>query len=94
VKRKAFAAIAAVGIAAALTGCSAFSEQFEDVPIVSRDSTVGAEVINFPDYFTNVATKCNHGNRVYVTPGGTSGGGGKAIAVVPNDPTCPIGVQK
>lgn len=45
-----------------------------------------ADVLTFPDGFNNVATKCDHGNRVYVTFHGDSPYG--SITVVPNAKGC------
>lgn len=45
-----------------------------------------ADTITFPDGFSNVATKCDHGNRVYVLFKGDAAYG--AIAVVPNAEGC------
>ncbi|MEV0403446.1 hypothetical protein [Actinoallomurus sp. NPDC050550] len=39
-----------------------------------------------PDGFSNLATKCDHGNRVYSAYKGDSNRA--AVTVVPNDPTC------
>ena len=39
-----------------------------------------------PDGFSNAATKCDHGNRVYVIYHGDNPYG--TISVVPQDPTC------
>jgi hypothetical protein len=47
---------------------------------------VPADVVAFPDGFSNVATKCDHGNRVYVLYHDASPYG--AISVVSGDPTC------
>lgn len=76
-------AIAAVG----LTGCGSakISEPFNDADR-GRSNTSPADTITFPDGFSNVATKCDNGNRVYVLFKGDAAYGG--ISVVPNDPTC------
>ena len=39
-----------------------------------------------PDGFSNVATKCDHGNRIYVIFKSDSSYG--SVAVVPNAPDC------
>lgn len=63
-----------------LAGCA------NDAPVSSRD--IGpAEKVNMPDHFATVATKCNHGNRIYQTSHG--GNSSSAIAIVPNDESCP-----
>lgn len=77
---------AAVGLAL-LSGCGAkFSEPFKDAPRSSVDNGSPADLIRFPDGFSNAATKCDHGNRIYSAYHGDSAYA--AIAVVPNDPTC------
>lgn len=79
--------VGAAALLALLTGCDAgkVSEPFQDAP---RGHTNGeaADVIEMPDGFSNAATKCDHGNRVYVIfkEDATYG----SIAVVPNDRTC------
>ncbi len=61
----------AVGIlASALVagGCSSYNDKRGkgDAPVASSDDSP-AQVINFPDGFANVATKCDgHGHRIYV----------------------------
>lgn len=64
----------------------AFAGCGNDAEVSGRD-TGSAEKINMPDGFDTVATKCSHGNRVYVNQTGSGNAGG--IAVVPHDPTCP-----
>lgn len=69
----------------ALSSCAKATEPFKDS---SRGATNDnpADTVTFPDGFNNVATKCDHGNRVYVTYHADSPYG--AVAVVPHDPTC------
>lgn len=71
-----------------LTACSVgkTTEPFKDAPRSGTSNTEPADTITMPDGFSNVATKCDHGNRVYVAFHGDSPYA--AIAVVPNDPTC------
>lgn len=45
-----------------------------------------ADIVTNPDGFSNLATKCDHGNRLYVPFHGDAAYA--AVAVVPNDPTC------
>lgn len=45
-----------------------------------------ADIVTFPDGFSNVATKCDHGNRVYVAFKGDENRA--ALSVVAGDPTC------
>ena len=74
----------------ALVGCSDKAlEPFNDAPrsgVVNKDA---ADVIAMPDGFSNLATKCDHGNRIYVLFKSNSAYG--AVAIVPNDPTCKEG---
>jgi len=73
----------AVGLS--LAACGTASETFKDADVAATNDG-SAETINMPDGFSNVATKCDHGNRVY-TIYHASGDYG-AIAVVPQDPSC------
>lgn len=90
--KKGHIALAAAGIVAMAvisfsTACagSKAAEPFNDAP-VSGQNNGPAEKINMPDGFSNVATKCDHGNRIYVAF--HSDGAYAAIAVVANDPSC------
>lgn len=77
----------AIGLAATvgLGGCAKAMEPYQDAPTGQRN-TVPADLINMPDGYSNVATKCDHGNRIYVAFKGDDNRA--AIAVVPADPTC------
>jgi len=69
------------------TSCGAKAkEPFNDAPRSGTENTESADIIVMPDGFSNAATKCDHGNRLYVLFHSDSPYG--AIAVVPNDPTC------
>lgn len=69
-----------------LSGCSGKAmEQFKDAKVGDRN-TESADTMTFPDGFSNVATKCDGPNRVYVIFHGDSAYG--SIAVVPNDERC------
>jgi hypothetical protein len=86
-KRKlTIAAMTAVLLTASLAGCSKFTEPFKDAPRSGVDNGQPADLIRMPDGFSNAATKCDHGNRIYVSYHGDSAYA--AIAVVPADPTC------
>jgi hypothetical protein len=75
------AALLGLGV---LTGCSSFTEPYNDAPVKSKNDGP-AEVYSMPDGFANFASKCDsHGNRVYTT----RTDGGEALAVVANDPSC------
>lgn len=82
----AVAAAALVG-GVALVGCGTqkISEPFRDAPRGATNSAP-ADVIEMPDGFSNAATKCDHGNRIYVIFKQDSAYG--AVSVVPQDPTC------
>lgn len=82
-------AAAALVVAAALilAGCgNKFQQQFKDSPRTQQVNNTPAEVIYMPDGFNNVATKCDHGNRIYVSFHG-DGNYGFGFAV-PNAPGC------
>lgn len=71
----------------AVGGCGAKQvEPYKDAPRSSNDNGAPADIVRMPDGFSNVADKCDHGNRVYVIFKGDNTYG--ALAVVPNDPTC------
>jgi len=82
------AALGAVLLAGGtIAGCGAkFTEPFKDAPRSNVDNGTPADLIRMPDGFSNAATKCDHGNRLYSVYHGDSAYG--AISVVPNDPTC------
>lgn len=81
-------------VAAALTavltvgGCSKIAEPFNDAPRGTENSKP-ADVITFPDGFSNVSSKCDGPNRVYVAFHGNRAYA--ALAVVPGDPRCAAG---
>jgi hypothetical protein len=65
--------------------CDKANEPFKDAKRGSTNDSP-ADVGEMPDGFSNYATKCDHGNRVYVIFKSDSAYG--SLAVVPNDPTC------
>lgn len=86
-------ALAAAGIATLtatlLAGCDLgdkITEPYQDAPRTGHINSNGADIITNPDGFSNVATKCDHGNRLYVAFHSNSPYAG--IAVVAQDPTC------
>lgn len=86
---RAIAGSLAAGILAmSLTGClgDKNTEPFRDSPRTAQTNTGPAEVIEMPDGFNNLATKCDNGNRVYVTYHDNGAYG--AVAVVPNAKGC------
>lgn len=72
-----------------LVGCGSADKITEPFQDADRGTTndAPADTITFPDGFSNVATKCDNGNRVYVIFKGNSPYG--SVAVVPDDPSCP-----
>lgn len=77
-------ALAALAVLS-LTSCAKMTEPFKDAPVSGRN-TDPADLVTFPDGFSNIATKCDHSNRVYTVYHANSPYA--ALAVVPNDPTC------
>lgn len=86
--KKTLIATLAVGALLGMSGCSwdNTTQQFKDAKRDGNNSAP-AETGTMPDGFSNYATKCDHGNRVYVIYHGDKIGTG-AIAVIPLDPTC------
>lgn len=76
--------IVALVFSSIVYGCTSYNEKrgIRDSPVGHKDNTP-AEIINFPDKFHNVATKCNHGNRIY-----THTRSAAPPLVVANDPSC------
>jgi len=82
--------LVAAGIAVlALAGCAKAREPFQDAPTADRRNSAPAQVIEFPDGFSNMAGKCDGPNYVYSSFHGNANR--TAIAVVPNDPRCKAG---
>src|SRR5215831_1290552 len=78
----AVAAIVALGIA----GCGAkFSEPFKDAPRAGPTNSAPAQVIEMPDGFNNMATKCDHGFRIWAS---YHGDGGYGFGFAQPDPAC------
>lgn len=67
-------------------GTGKVGEPFRDAPR-GATSSGPMDVIEMSDGFSNVGTKCDHGNRVYVVFKGDNLYG--SVAVVRQDPTCP-----
>lgn len=86
---KRLAGLALVGVlgVVSLSACGEkYTEPFKDAPRTGVTNNDPADTITMPDGFSNAATKCDHGNRVYVLYHNDSAYG--SIAVVPNDPSC------
>ncbi|HVE93358.1 MAG TPA: hypothetical protein VNB24_00455 [Acidimicrobiales bacterium] len=77
--------LAGVVGAACNTGFDKITERFRDAP---RGEIVGgpADIVTFPDGFSNVASKCDGPNRVYVVFKENKTYG--SVAVAANDPRC------
>lgn len=81
---------ASIGITVAITlgagACDKVQEPFKDAQRTNVTNGAPADTITMPDGFSNVATKCDHGNRVYTAYHGDLAYA--SIYVVPQDPTC------
>jgi hypothetical protein len=64
-----------------------YTEPYKDAPRTGVTNDQPADIFTMPDGFSNGATKCDHGNRVYVVYHGDVAYG--SIFVVAQDPTCP-----
>lgn len=83
---KMLAVTAAAALAVTLSGCATkANEPSKDAPRGSINNGA-ADTITMPDGFSNVASKCDGPNRVYVIFHGDDKYG--SVAVVPNDPRC------
>jgi len=79
-------AIGLVVVGLAATGCSQKNrEPFRDAGRGAVNDAP-ADFVTFPDGFSNVSSKCDGPNRVYVVYHGDAAYG--AMAVVANDPRC------
>jgi Na+-translocating ferredoxin:NAD+ oxidoreductase RnfG subunit len=84
------AAVAAAIVAVFISGCSQKSkEPYRDAQTSNAVNGAPVDLIRNADGFSNLSTKCDHGNRIYVVYHGNSAYG--AVAVVPQDPTCRAG---
>ena len=80
------AAALLLALALIAAGCgNKFTQPFKDAPRTSVVNDQPAEVIYMPDGFNNLATKCDHGNRIYTSYHG-DGSYGFGFAV--RDPSC------
>lgn len=77
----------AVAIVLPLTAasCDKVNEPYRDAPRGAMNDQP-ADTMTFPDGFSNVASKCDGTNRIYVVFHGDAAYG--AVAVVPNDARC------
>lgn len=77
----------AAALAFSLSACD--MQMGNDAPQTPAEQHAPAEVGAMPDGFSNWATSCNHGNRVYtIYHRAYEGSGYGAIAVVAQDPSC------
>jgi hypothetical protein len=84
--KKIILGVAAAALALSLSSCAKATEPFKDAPRSGTTNSDPADVIEMPDGFNNMATKCDHGNRVYSTYHADATYG--SIAVAPHDPSC------
>lgn len=87
------ALLAAAAIAGlTLAGCGAYgdkySQPYNDAPRSRVLNNTPADVVTLPDGFSNLATKCDHGNRIYVAFHGNRGYA--SLAVVAHDASCGV----
>jgi hypothetical protein len=68
-----------------LAGCAKFTEPFRDAPRAGPTNSAPAQVIEMPDGFNNLATKCDHGYRIWVSYHQDGNYGFMAVA---SDPAC------
>lgn len=72
-------------LAVSMSSCAKMTEPFKDAPRGATNDAPG-DLVTFPDGFSNVATKCDHGNRIYTAYHADKAYA--AIAVVPNAEDC------
>jgi hypothetical protein len=77
--------LAGVGLVLAGTlvlsvGCTKYTEPYRDAPRSGTTNDEPMDVIEMSDGFSNLGTKCDHGNRIYVAYKGDDNRA--AIAVV------------
>lgn len=80
--------VATIAVIVILGACSDKArESFHDGPRSKVVNSEPSDILEFPDGFSNMATKCDHGNRVYSAF--RSDDNRAAIAISPQDPSCP-----
>lgn len=82
------AAVGSVVVAGTLAACGSnmrMFEQYQDADVAERNEKP-ADIITMPDGFANVATKCDHGFRIYVSR--DADGGPRGSVAVIDDPSC------
>jgi hypothetical protein len=83
---RALTLVLVLALAATLGGCGKIREPYKDAPVTNVLNDKPADKITMPDGFSNLTTKCDHGNRIYVAFHGDNAYA--SIAVVPQDPSC------
>lgn len=78
--------VALLGVALSGCGMQKATEPFKDAPRSGVTNEQAADTVTMPDGFSNVATKCDHGNRIYVAFHGDSLYA--SIFVVKDDASC------
>jgi PBP1b-binding outer membrane lipoprotein LpoB len=87
IRSKAVCAAALCAAALTVAGCSNKAQQaYNDAPRTATQNDGPAQVVTMPDGFSNVASKCDGPNRVYVLF--HSDGSYGSVSVVANDPRC------
>lgn len=84
-RQLALSVAAGAALSLALTGCGKAMEPYNDAPVGTQNKG-SADIMNFPDGFSNVAAKCDGTTRVYVVFHADLSYG--AVAAVPNSPEC------
>ncbi|MFJ5952604.1 hypothetical protein [Streptomyces noursei] len=86
-RRLALGGAIAATLALTLAGCGdKVTEPFKDAPRSGKDNGAPMDLIRMADGFSNLGSKCDGPNRVYVVYHGDNNYG--SLAVVPNDPRC------
>lgn len=79
--------VAVLAFVTLLGACSSKAQEpFRDAPKTETRNNDPAQIIEMPDGFSNLASKCDGTNRIYVIFKADQNRG--AVAVVPNDPRC------
>lgn len=90
VKRASLLAVVLAGTGLALAGCASqdtkVAEPFHDAPKSGVINNASVDIITDADGFSNLATKCDHGNRLYIAFHGDGAYG--SVTVVKQDSTC------
>jgi hypothetical protein len=83
--------VAAMAVTLAAGCTDKATEQFRDAPRATSDNSP-ADIITFPDGFSNLAAKCDGTTRIYVAFKGDANRA--AIAVSANHPACTDGTSR